>query len=446
MGSFTIAEILWMIKELQCPLDLEAIGAFTRNDVTKVLRTFIMTECNNNIVAELPLEWRPLATRHVPNIKPFGPPASAAASSDPATVAEPEPTVDEIVQEMVAAGSGGNGAGSGDKDGDKDDKKDEEKEADPDYEPSSDEDEEKVKIVFVHKVPPNPPRKVPVMLPATDTIKEVRSFAAGLFRMKRKDVRMLLKAPEWGEMEMDDDGKTIYDYTVALFTNGCEVEVRFSGVGGMPPPRVKKDHLKEKNNEDKEAIPMVYQKPAMLESDVQPVKNALTLGTTGLINVPNWLRGLSMETLEDLEVRFNDIKKHCKPDLIVNMLVKEIVQFKALQAHRFFPCPVQSGFPKPRPSQTGNPDLPSRDFPIYPVGISRPTQSGFPDLPSRVSKFPRPLIGKPEETEDRVRQAKVWVKVLLKESLGEDLKMTGTLIDRAMTLKKAEGPSPMQQG
>ena len=45
-----------------------------------------------------------------------------------------------------------------------------------------------------------------------------------------------------------------------------------------------------------------------------------------------------------------------------------------------------------------------------------------------------------------MRQAKVWVKVLLKESLGEDLKMTGTLIDRAMTLKKAEGPSPMQQG
>ena len=116
MGTFTTAEILWMIKELQCPLDLEAIGAFTRNDVTKVLRTFIMTECNNNIVAELPLEWRPLATRHVPKIKASGPPASAAASSDPATPAEPEPTVDEIVQEMVAAGSGGNDAGSGDKD------------------------------------------------------------------------------------------------------------------------------------------------------------------------------------------------------------------------------------------------------------------------------------------------------------------------------------------
>ena len=247
MGTFTTAEILWMIKELQCPLDLEAIGAFTRNDVTKVLRTFIMTECNNNIVAALPLEWRPLATRHVPKIKASGPPASAAASSDPATPAEPEPTVDEIVQEMVATGSGGNGAGSGDKDGDKDDKKDEEKEADPDYEPSSDEDEEKVKIVFIHKAPPNPPRKVPVMLPATDTIKEVRSFAAGLFRMKRKDVRMLLKAPEWGEMEMDDDGKTIYDYTVALFTNGCEVEVRFSGVGGMPPRVKKEDKLKEKN-------------------------------------------------------------------------------------------------------------------------------------------------------------------------------------------------------
>ena len=294
MGSFTIAEILWMIKELQCPLDLEAIGAFTRNDVTKVLRTFIMTECNNNIVAELPLEWRPLATRHVPNIKPFGPPASAAASSDPATVAEPEPTVDEIVQEMVAAGSGGNGAGSGDKDGDKDDKKDEEKEADPDYEPSSDEDEEKIKIVFVHKVPPNPPRKVPVMLPATDTIKEVRSFAAGLFRMKRKDVRMLLKAPEWGEMEMDDDGKTIYDYTVALFTNGCEVEVRFSGVGGAG---TKRGRAEDGGVKSSAGIPDIVGEIPALPTDHPAIAAALRIK---VINIDGWIKTLNLEKINKI--------------------------------------------------------------------------------------------------------------------------------------------------
>ena len=46
-----------------------------------------------------------------------------------------------------------------------------------------------------------------------------------------------------------------------------------------------------------------------------------------------------------------------------------------------------------------------------------------------------------------MKLAKVWVKVLLKESLGEDIKIVGTLIDRAITLKTAEtpaGPAPMQ--
>ena len=294
MGSFTSDELLYMCQVMNCHVAPELVGVQKRTDIMKILREFIQTETGGNIQGNLNPELRLIARRGVgsktPKIK-----ESVRGPSQDAAAAAADDDLDQIVTEMVATGSGGNGAGSGDKDGDKDDKKDEEKEADPDYEPSSsDEDEEKVKIIFIHKVPPNPPRKVPVMLPATDTIKEVRSFAAGLFRMKRKDVRMLLKAPEWGEMEMDDDGKTIYDYTVALFTNGCEVEVRFSGVGGAGTKRGRAEDGGVKSNT---GIPDIVGEIPALPTDHPAIAAALRIK---VINIDGWIKTLNLEKINKI--------------------------------------------------------------------------------------------------------------------------------------------------